>query len=104
MILYTLWSNILIIRIIIIIVNKKLNSIFDTESKIIHFMGSNKYIIRTIKCWPVFKQDPENSFFLSPALTHACTDKIRFRKIFLSTNCYNFFSFLHLKHNGEVNI
>ena len=30
----------------------------DTESKIIHFMGSNKYIIPKIKCWPVFKQDP----------------------------------------------
>ena len=58
MISYTLWSNIFIIRIIIIIVNKKLNSIFDTESKIIHFMGSNKYIIAKIKCWPVFKQDP----------------------------------------------
>ena len=24
----------------------------------IHFMGSNKYIIRKIKSWPVFKQDP----------------------------------------------
>ena len=24
----------------------------------IQFMGSNKYIIRKIKCWPVFKQDP----------------------------------------------
>ena len=35
-----------------------MNSIFDTESKIIHFMGSNKYIITKIKCWPVFKQDP----------------------------------------------
>ena len=58
MISYTLWSNIFIIRIIIIIVNKKLNSIFDTESKIIHLMGSNKYIITKIKCWPVFKQDP----------------------------------------------
>ena len=31
---------------------KKINSIFDTESKIIHFMGSNKYIITKIKCWP----------------------------------------------------
>ena len=50
MILYTLRSNIFIIRIIIIIGNKKkLNSIFDTESKIIHFMGSNKYIITKIK-------------------------------------------------------
>ena len=29
----------------------------DTESKIIHFMGSNKYIITKIKCWPVFKQE-----------------------------------------------
>ena len=56
MILYTLWSIIFIIRIIIIIIgNKKLNSILDTESKIIHFMGSNKYIITKIKCWPVFK-------------------------------------------------
>ena len=36
----------------------QLNSILDTESKIIHFMGSNKYIITKIKCWPVFKQDP----------------------------------------------
>ena len=35
-----------------------MNSIFDTESKIIYFMGSNKYIITKIKCWPVFKQDP----------------------------------------------
>ena len=58
MISYTLWINIFIIRIIIIIVNKKLNSIFDTESKIIHFMGSNKYIITKKKCWPAFKQDP----------------------------------------------
>ena len=60
MILYSLWSNIFIIRIIIIIIGnkKKLNSIFDTESKIIQFMGSNKYIITKIKCWPVFKQDP----------------------------------------------
>ena len=59
MILSTLWSNIFIIRIIIIIIgNKKINSILDTESKIIHFMGSNKYIITKIKCWPVFKQDP----------------------------------------------
>ena len=41
MILYTLWSNIFIIKIIIIICIKKINSIFDTESKIIHFMGSN---------------------------------------------------------------
>ena len=32
----------------------------DTESKIIHFMGSNKYTITKIKCWPVFKQDPNN--------------------------------------------
>ena len=48
-----------IIRIVIIFGNKKkLNSIFDTESKIIHFMGSNRYIITKIKCWPVFKQDP----------------------------------------------
>ena len=39
---------------------KKLNSIFDTESKIIQFMGSNKYIITKNKCWPVFKQDPCN--------------------------------------------
>ena len=37
---------------------KKLNSIFDTESKIIQFMGSNKYIITKINCWPIFKQDP----------------------------------------------
>ena len=50
----------LIILIIIIIGNKKkINSIFDTESKIIHFMGSNKYIITKLKCWPVFKQDPK---------------------------------------------
>ena len=34
-------SHIFIIRIIIIII-KKLNSIFDTVSKIIQFMGSNK--------------------------------------------------------------
>ena len=38
-----------------------MNSIFDTESKIIHFMGSNKYIITKIKCWPAFKQDPNNA-------------------------------------------
>ena len=57
MILYTLWSNIFIIR-IIIIGNKKLDSIIDTESKIIHFMASNKYIIVNMKCWHVFKQDP----------------------------------------------
>ena len=37
------------IRIIIIIIgNKKINSIFDTESKIIHFMVSNKFIIAKI--------------------------------------------------------
>ena len=49
------------IRIIIIIIigNKKKISIFDTESKIIHFMVSNKFIIAKIKCWPVFKQDPK---------------------------------------------
>ena len=36
MFFYSLWSNIFIIRIIIIIIgNKKLNSIFDTEYKII---------------------------------------------------------------------
>ena len=58
MILYSLWSNIFIIRIIIIIGNKKLNSIFDTESKIIQFMGSNEYTITKIMCWPVFKQNP----------------------------------------------
>ena len=61
MISCTLWSNIFSIRILIIIIgNKKINSILDTKSKIIiHFMGSNKYIIITkIKCWPVFKQDP----------------------------------------------
>ena len=55
---YIMEQYIFIIRIIIIIVNKKLNSIYDTESKIIHFMGSNKYIITKIECWPVFKQDP----------------------------------------------
>ena len=40
---------------------KILNSIFDTESKNIYifYIGSNKYIIREIKCWPVFKQDPK---------------------------------------------
>ena len=59
MIFYSLWSNIFIIRILIIINGiKKINSIFDTESKIIQFMGSNKYIITKIMCWPVFKQDP----------------------------------------------
>ena len=43
MILYTLWSNIFNIRIIIIIIDIKKNSIFDMESKIIiHFMDSNK--------------------------------------------------------------
>ena len=35
-----------------------MKSIFDTESKIIHLMGSNKFIIAKIKCWPVFKQEP----------------------------------------------
>ena len=25
-------------------------------------MGSNKYIITKIKCWPVFKQDPKTAF------------------------------------------
>ena len=61
MILYSLWSNIFIIRIIIIIIAiKKLNSINDTESKIIQFKGSNKYIITKIKCWPVFKQDTKH--------------------------------------------
>ena len=62
MILCTLWSNIFSIRIIIFIGNKKIISILDTESKIIHFMGSNKYIITKIKCWPVFKQDPTSTF------------------------------------------
>ena len=37
---------------------KNLNSIFDTESKNKYFIGSNKYIITKIECWPVFKQDP----------------------------------------------
>ena len=64
MILYSLWSNIFSIRIIIIIIgNKKINSIFDTKSKIIHFMGSNWYIITKIKCWPLFKQDPTKLFW-----------------------------------------
>ena len=67
MILYTLWSKIFNIRIIIIIIdNKKINSIFDTESKMIHFMGSNKYTITKIKCWPVFKQDPPKPSLGSP--------------------------------------
>ena len=62
MILYSLLSNIFIIRIIIIIIgNKKLNSIFDTEYKDVHFIGSNKYIITKIECWPVFKQDPDDT-------------------------------------------
>ena len=26
-------------------------------------MGSNKYIITKIKCWPVFKQDPTDQIF-----------------------------------------
>ena len=43
---------------------KKLNSIFDTASQIIQFMGNNKYIITKIKCWPVFKQDPKGTFLL----------------------------------------
>ena len=67
MILYTLWSNIFNIRIIVIIIidkKIKINSIYDTESKIIHFMGSNKHIITKIKCWPVFKQDPELGFYV----------------------------------------
>ena len=66
MILYSLWSNIFIIRIVVIIIGnkKKLNSIFDTESKIIQFMGRNKYIITKIKCWPVFKQDPMSLFIV----------------------------------------
>ena len=42
-----------------------MNSIFDTESKIIQFIGSNKYIISKIKCWPVFKQDPALSVLLN---------------------------------------
>ena len=25
-------------------------------------MGSNKYIITKIKCWPVFKQDPPHDY------------------------------------------
>ena len=76
MILYSLWSNIFIIRIIIIIIigNKKINSIFDTESKIIHFMGSNKYIITKIKCWPAFKQDPAG---LATAAAHGWAGQIR---------------------------
>ena len=57
--IYSMEQYIVNIRIIIIIIgNKKMNSIFDTESKIIHFMVSNKFIIAKIKCWPVFKQDP----------------------------------------------
>ena len=35
-----------------------LNSIFDTESKYVYYIGNNKYIIPKTKCWPVFKQDP----------------------------------------------
>ena len=36
---------------------KNLNSIIDTESKYVCFIGSNKYIITKIECWPLFKQD-----------------------------------------------
>ena len=90
MILYTLRSNIFIIR-IIIIGNKKLNSIFDTESKFIHFMGSNKYLITKIKCWPVFKQDPISghyvaeipgllTFFLLATSNWTVKQKIQFQK------------------------
>ena len=62
MILCTLCSNIFIIRIIrIIIDNKKIKQYLGYGIKIIHFMGSNKYIIAKIKCSPVFKQDPRYS-------------------------------------------
>ena len=37
---------------------KNLNSIIDTESKNVCIIGSNKYIITKIECWPLFKQDP----------------------------------------------
>ena len=47
---------------LLLLATKKLNSIFDTESKIIQFMGSNKYMITKIKCWPVFKQDPTKHY------------------------------------------
>ena len=81
MILYSLWSNIFIIRIVVIIIGnkKKLNSIFDTESKIIQFMGRNKYIITKIKFWPVFKQDPMSLFivFLLIGLFSLCGRTIR---------------------------
>ena len=33
-------------------------AIFDTESENKYYIGSNKYIITKIVCWPVFKQDP----------------------------------------------
>ena len=61
MILYTLWTRGEIFSLLesLLLAIKKLNGIFDTESNIIHFMGSNKYMITNIKCWPVFKQDPQ---------------------------------------------
>ena len=33
-----------------------------------YFIGSNKYIITKVKCWPVFKQDPIGAvyFLLEP--------------------------------------
>ena len=64
--IYTMEQYINIRIIIIIIGNKKMNSIFDTESKIIHFMVSNKFIIAKIKCWPVFKQDPASRYSRHP--------------------------------------
>ena len=38
---------------------KNLKSISDdTESENMYFIGSNKYIITKIECWPASKQDP----------------------------------------------
>ena len=33
-------------------------------------MGSNKYIITKIKCWPVFKQDPQMQLQCSRQTEH----------------------------------
>ena len=38
-------------------------------------MGSNKYMITKIKCWPVFKQDPKNQTISAVCLSMASCRK-----------------------------
>ena len=39
------------------------------RNKKIYFIGRNKYIIKKIECWPVFKQDPQSRVALTCSVT-----------------------------------